>query len=264
MSEHLSSAQLNGLIDGELTREQLALVQEHLPECAACTSQALTQSLLKAATQKAGLRYLPPNSLEGRMRAVIQQDSQSGRGAVGGESIRRTWPLLVSAAAVLLLGLSIGGTAIWNHRQSAGALETEMLDQHIALLAAGTPPQVLSSDRHTVKPWFQGKLPFSFNLPGNLPADTTLEGADLTYIHGQPAALLIYSIGKHRVSVFITQRTGMKVVLGPPRDHAGFHVAGFDTRDLDAIAVSDVDPGRLSGLVGLIFQAQNGVTSPAN
>ena len=139
-----------------------------------------------------------------------------------------------------------------------------MLDQHIAALAANSPPEVLSSDRHTVKPWFQGKLPFSFNLPENLPADTKLEGADLTYIHGQPAAQLIYSIGKHRVSVFITQRTDMNEVFGPPRDHAGFHVAGFNTGDLDAIAVSDVDPGRLSGLVGQIFQAQAGITSPPN
>jgi hypothetical protein len=56
----------------------------------------------------------------------------------------------------------------------------------------------------------------------------------------------------------------MKVVFGPPRDRAGFHVAGFNTRDLDAIAVSDVDPGRLSGLVGLIFQAQSGGPQPAN
>jgi hypothetical protein len=62
--------------------------------------------------------------------------------------------------------------------------------------------------------------------------------------------------------VFVTQRTDSKVVIGPPSDHAGFHVAGFNTRDLDAIAVSDVDPGRLSGLVGLIFQAQNGVVHP--
>ena len=138
-----------------------------------------------------------------------------------------------------------------------------MLDQHIATLAANSPPQVISSDRHTVKPWFQGKLPFSFNLPENLAADTKLEGADLTYVHGQPAAQLLYSIGKHRVSVFVMQRSDMKEVFGAPRDHAGFHVAGFSTHDLDSIAVSDVDPGRLAGLMGEIFQVQNGVEGSA-
>jgi anti-sigma factor RsiW len=271
MSEHLSPILLSALADGELSRDQLADAQAHLAECSACTSQALAQSLLKAATKKAGLRYVPPAALEDRMTAIIQQQSKSNRHVTGGDNRSRTRLSFIGVAAAILLTVSIAGTALWSRHQSESAivstnraaLETELLDQHIATLAANTPPQVLSSDRHTVKPWFQGKLPFSFNLPENLPADTKLEGADLTYIHGHPTALLLYSIGKHRVSVFITQRTDKTVVFGPPSDHAGFHVAGFNTRDLDAIAVSDVDPGRLSGLVGLIFQVQSGVTLPA-
>jgi anti-sigma factor RsiW len=270
MSDHISSQQLNALVDGEMPRDQLALAEQHLAECAACTSQALAQSLLKVATKQAGLRYRPTDTLETRIGEIVRQHSRSRRGTAGSGLSSPAWLSLVGAAAAILLVASIGGMAMWNHHQSEAdvasaqhaALETEMLDQHIATLAADSPPQVISSDRHTVKPWFQGKLPFSFNLPENLPADTKLEGADLTYIHGQPAALLLYSIGKHRVSVFVTQRTGGTPAPGPS-DRAGFHVAGFNTRDLDAIAVSDVDPGRLSGLVGLIFQAQSGVTLPA-
>jgi anti-sigma factor RsiW len=270
MSDHLSPILLSSLADHELSRDQLANAQAHLAECPACTSQALAQSLLKAATKKAGIRYVPTGALEDRMAALLRENSTSNRRVTGGDNRTRTRLLFIGAAAAILLAVSIAGTALWSRHQSESAiastnraaLETEMLDQHIATLAANSPPQVLSSDRHTVKPWFQGKLPFSFNLPENLPPDTKLEGADLTYIHGQPTALLLYSIGKHRVSVFVTQRTDMKVAFGPPRDHAGFHVAGFNTRDLDAIAVSDVDPGRLSGLVGLIFQAQSGVPHP--
>jgi anti-sigma factor RsiW len=270
MSEHISSMQLNALVDGELTRAQIALVQQHLDACAQCTSQALAQSLLKASTKRAGLRYAPTAALEDRMAAIVKQHSSSSRRA--GQSDGSRLGLSFAAAAVMLLAVSIASSALWSRYRSEpatasanrAALETETIDQHIATLAANSEPQVISSDRHTVKPWFQGKLPFSFNLPENLPADTKLEGADLTYIHGQPAAQLLYSIGKHRVSVFVTQRTDMKVVFGPPRDRAGFHVAGFNTRDLDAIAVSDVDPGRLSGLVGLIFQAQSGGPQPAN
>jgi anti-sigma factor RsiW len=269
VSEHISSVTLSALADGELTRDQLAEAQAHLAECPACTAAALNESLLKAATKRAGLRYAPTQALEGRLAAIAKQHSQSGRRADKSDGSRTS--LSLAAAAVLLLAVSVAGTALWNrnHPEAAiatanrAALETELLDQHIATLAANSEPQVISSDRHTVKPWFQGKLPFSFNLPENLPADTKLEGADLTYIHGQPAALLLYSIGKHRVSVFVMQRTDLKEVFGAPHDHAGFHVARFNTRDLDAIAVSDVDPGRLSGLVGTIFQAQNGVALPA-
>jgi anti-sigma factor RsiW len=271
MSEHLSPTLLSALADGELSREQMASVQQHLAECAPCTSEALAQSLLKAATKNAGFRYKPTEGFENRIGAIVQQHSRSRQDAVRGDSTVRPWSSLAGAAAVILLAVGLAGAALWKGHQSAvevvsaqrAALETEMLDQHIATLAANSAPEVISSDRHTVKPWFQGKLPFSFNLPENLPADTKLEGADLTYIHGQPAAQLIYSIGKHRVSVFVTQRTDMKAVFGAPRDHAGYHVAGFDTRELDAVAVSDVDPGRLSGLVGLIFQVQNGVDAPA-
>ena len=69
----------------------------------------------------------------------------------------------------------------WRQMRQADSLSAELLDQHLATLSSGAAPEVISTDRHTVKPWFQGKLPFSFNLPDKLPADTTLKGGDLTY-----------------------------------------------------------------------------------
>lgn len=117
---------------------------------------------------------------------------------------------------------------------------------------------MISSDRHTVKPWFQGKIPFSFNLPQDLPGDTTLDGANLTYLRNQPTAQLLYSIGKHRVSVFVQQRAGAAVSNGWLADHSGFHVTGFRTEGLEVVAVSDVDTARLSDLASRIEQAQAG------
>jgi anti-sigma factor RsiW len=136
------------------------------------------------------------------------------------------------------------------------ALETEVFDQHVDTLADSQPLQVISTDRHTVKPWFQGKIPFSFNLPQGLPGDTTLDGANLTYLDNQPVAQLLYSIGKHRVSVFLRQRSGKAEANELPADRSGFHVMGFSTNDLEAIAVSDVDPARLAELVSAIKHAQ--------
>ena len=66
------------------------------------------------------------------------------------------------------------------------ALVAEVSDQHVATLAGNAPPEVISSERHAVKPWFQGRIPFSFNLPQDLPADVMLDGANLTYLRGQP------------------------------------------------------------------------------
>jgi anti-sigma factor RsiW len=138
------------------------------------------------------------------------------------------------------------------------ALVTEVFDQHVATLAGNMAPQVVSTDRHTVKPWFQGKIPFSFNLPQALPSDTTLDGANLTYLRDQPVAQLLYSIGKHRVSVFLRQRSSQTEVNESLTERSGFHVMGFSTNDLEAVAVSDVDPVRLAELVGAIKHAQTG------
>jgi len=141
-------------------------------------------------------------------------------------------------------------------RIEEAALVTEASDQHIAVLAANQAPQVVSSDRHTVKPWFQGKLPFSFNLPERLPEDTTLDGADLTYLHGQPVAQLLYSIGKHRVSVFVRERAETSTTKENTREHSGFQIITRSAGELEMVAVSDVAPDRLRNLVDAIGQAQ--------
>lgn len=265
MSDHLSLELLNALADGELTSSQRAVADAHLAECPACTSSALFQSLLKSATARAGQRYqLPPQFAE-RLARSAQQDKPPSSASPFSAPLQPAKKLAFAGWATALALLLVCAT-IFVVQRSANqsdlvasqntALVTEACDQHVATLAANLPPQVLSSDRHTVKPWFQGKLPFSFNLPDNLPDDTKLEGANLTYLHNQPAALLLYNIGKHRVSVFVSQKTGAGISAGFSAEHAGFHVTGFSTDDLQAVAVSDVDPVRLSSLAAAIEQAQ--------
>ena len=265
MSDHLDSGLLNALADGELLADQLAAVNEHLAQCAACTSNALFQSLLKSATAKAGQRHALPAQLQERLARIAKQGTAP---SILRESPRPVSALRIAGWAVAAALLAACGSILVFERNAhqhafveseSAALVTEACDQHIATLAGNATPQVISTDRHTVKPWFQGKIPFSFNLPENLPADTKLEGADLTYLHNQPAALLLYSIGKHRVSVFVIQKTTTESFNAIPAEHAGFHMTAFNTPDLDVFAVSDVDPARLSSLVTAIEQVQNGV-----
>jgi anti-sigma factor RsiW len=148
------------------------------------------------------------------------------------------------------------------HRADTASLEQaalvgEVFDLHVAALAGNLPLQVISTDRHTVKPWFQGKIPFSFNLPQTPLADTTLDGADLIYLQNQPAAQLIYSIGKHHVSVVLRQRTGAPTASDFTAERAGFHVIEFATSELQCVAISDVDPARLAELMSAIKRAQS-------
>jgi anti-sigma factor RsiW len=264
MTNHLSASLLNALADGELSTDQLAVVNEHLSGCPSCTSSALYQSLLKSATAKAGQRYTPPPQLQQRLAS----QAKSGLEGHGDQTVNRSpsqWRLgsLGWVAAAVLLFVSAGMMLVQRSMRKAeiasaeqGALVSEVFDQHIATLAGTLAPQVVSTDRHTVKPWFQGKIPFSFNLPESLPRDTTLDGANLTYLHNQPVAQLLYSIGKHRVSVFVREKHGATGANDLAVDHAGFQVMDFSTRDLEMVAVSDVDPARLGELVSAIRQAQ--------
>jgi anti-sigma factor RsiW len=267
MTDHLSDVILNALADGELLGDQAASTSRHLAECSVCTANALKLSLLKSATAKAGQRYAPSPQLAERLSSLPFRQSPKSRTQNRRDeqvaSSRPVWGSLGWAAATLLLVVAV--CVILVHRatllqQSSSAEQvahvTEVLDMHIATLADSQPLQVLSTDRHTVKPWFQGKIPFSFNLPPSLPSDTTLDGAKLTYLDNQPVAQLIYSIGKHRVSVFLRRRSSKQQANPWRAEHSGFHLMGFRTDDLDVVAISDADPARFSELVSAIQHAE--------
>ncbi len=268
MTNHLSAETLAALADGELQPWELAAAQEHLAGCATCTGNALTQTLLKSATARAGQRYTTPPELSppllrqiAREAARAQAPQRAARPALSGYAA-----LGWATAALLLITLTLWGSWFLRERtvrqkmalaSANNALVSEVFDQHVATLTAAGPPQVISSDNHTVKPWFQGKLPFAFNLPENLPAGMTLDGANLTYLRNQPAAQLLFSIGRHRVSVFVMEKTGNVAAGNLPPEHSGFHVMSFASGELEGIAVSDVNPARLAELVGSLAQAQN-------
>ena len=269
MTDHLSPVLLNALADGELSPEELATAKKHTETCLLCASSAIDEWLIKSAVAKSGRRYDVPAELHDRMAALISrqsslEDTRSSGATPSSPVGPRRWVAVSgwATAAVLLLALTAGTVVQFRNHQTGAvqteraALVSEACDLHIATLAAAQQPQVVSSDRHTVKPWFQGKLPFSFNLPETLPDGTTLDGANLAYLHNQPVAQLLFSIGRHRVSVFVAERNGSNALADLRTAHSGFQVAAFATDELDAIAVSDVDPVRLSALADSFRAAQ--------
>jgi anti-sigma factor RsiW len=253
MNDHLSSIELNRLADGELSAEQLAAAQQHLEACPACTSQALAESLLKRAVSRTGHRYVAPADFAERLRRRAFANVPHSPAPASPSARDFAFAGWATAAVFLLACVLLLFRGV---RDAGSPLVAEVSDVHIATLAANQPPQVVSSDRHTVKPWFQGKLPFSFNLPSTLPADVVLEGANLTYLENQPVAQLIYSIGRHRASVFLRQHHGTEMPVQAGTEYSGFHVTSFRTNGLDGVVVSDVDPSRLAELARMVEQAQ--------
>jgi anti-sigma factor RsiW len=263
-TEHLDQDKLSAFIDGELPDAEQQRIERHLTTCHTCTLRVLSAIQLKAATARAGQRFAPPPEVLARLTAQLRSEHTQTKVELQVEtkksahiySIRPvTWAAL---AAAILLTVSLLG---WRQLHQTNTLAAELLDQHLATLSTGATPQVISTDRHTVKPWFQGRLPFSFNLPdaAALSPDTTLKGADLTYLNGQPAALLLFTIHKHEASVFLTQRSSGPTLTTLPSTRAGFTLQTATTPDLRIIAVSDVNPADLDLLVASLVHAQSPV-----
>jgi anti-sigma factor RsiW len=257
MSEHLDASFLNALVSGELSEQERADARRHLAECSSCTAGALSSAMLKLATAKAGARYVPSpqfaEKIARQSRGLQVLPARSPRGAMV------AW----ATAAVLAIAALTSLTMLQRARRSevaavqTAAVANEILDQHVAALSPDNPLGVISTDRHTVKPWFQGRVPFSFNLPEALPEGTALEGADMTYLHGKPTAQLIYRIGKHRASLFVTLREGVAEPSISSSEPAGFHLRTFSAGPLEVQAVSDVNPAELDALLKVFKDAQS-------
>jgi anti-sigma factor RsiW len=261
-TEHLDPDKLSAFIDGELPLAEQREIEQHLTGCHTCTLRALSVTQLKAATAAAGRRFVAPSDVLARLTAHLHLQHQTPvqtKQQLPTKVAARIYSIRLAAwaalAAAILLTISLFG---WRELHQTNTFAAELLDQHLATLSSGATPQVISTDRHTVKPWFQGRLPFSFSLPdaAALPSDTTLKGADLTYLSGQPAALLLFAIHKHEVSVFFTQRPSGPTLSTLPSTRAGFTLRTATTLDLRIIAVSDVNPADLDLLVASLVQAQ--------
>jgi len=192
------SVKLDRYVDDELSAGELTEFQEHLAGCAACAAGALSRLQLKRMTQAAGQRFRPPVDLRKKIEKSISERS-------GPSWFRRWVPALAVAAAAVLMMVS---AAIWLRYARGEQTVGELADLHVATLASTNPVDVVSTDRHTVKPWFQGKLPFTFNLPELQDSPFKLIGGSVAYFQQSPGAHLLFELRKHRISVFIFQNRG--------------------------------------------------------
>ena len=188
----LRTEKLEPYLDGELSPQEMQDLDTHLRNCPACASEVLRQVQMKRAVQVAGRRFTPSVEFKRKMQQRIAPQRRS----LG------FWSWVVPVLAILLVGV---GLSLNRDRFQAEHSASELADLHVATLASATPVDVVSTDRHTVKPWFQGKIPFTFNLPELQNSDFTLIGGRMAYLNQAPGAHLIYQIRKHEISVFIFQ-----------------------------------------------------------
>jgi anti-sigma factor RsiW len=197
-------AKLDTYLDGEVPEEEMRTFDAHVRGCSSCSADALARVQLKRAIQAAGRRYTP--SAEFRKRMARKIASKPRRSFVLG------WTLATAAAVILVAGALT--SAYLGTRSGRDQVFSEIADLHVATLASSSPVDVVSTDRHTVKPWFQGKIPFAFNLPELQNSEFTLLGGRMTYLDQAPGAHLIYDLRKHHISVFVFQERSLPTKLG--------------------------------------------------
>jgi anti-sigma factor RsiW len=237
-------------LDGELDANQMKDLEGHLRECPACTGEVLRRLQWKRAIHTAGRRYFTDSSLRERVEKNI-----SPRKAAWWH-----WrPAFAATAALLLLlaGARMVQLEIRPHAQHAiqeSMLVSELVDAHISTLASANPVDVVSTDRHNVKPWFAGKIPFTFDLPDLQGSPFELVGGRVSYLDQTPGAQLLFRVRKHQISVFIFQARAVHsdLVERQAMDAQSFHLESWQRDRLQYFAISDVAPGDLRALADLL------------
>jgi len=192
-------AELDTYFDGEASQEETRTLDAHIRNCTSCSADALTRVQLKRAIQIAGKRFTPSAEFRKRMQQNMAPKRQ--------RSFRLAWMFAVAAAVILAVGTSTFTDL--RERSGRDRVFGEIADLHVATLASSSPVDVISTDRHTVKPWFQGKIPFAFNLPELQNSEFSLLGGRMTYLDQTPGAHLIYDVRKHHISVFVFQERSL-------------------------------------------------------
>lgn len=236
---------LDAYLDGELSHESSWAMQEHLKTCSRCSLQIAERAILQRILHGAREHFTPRVEFRKHMH---EQLSRSGR-----RSRALPWlSLALTVTASILIAI------LWIGERTTYDTVAELADLHINALASVSPVDVVSTDRHTVKPWFQGKIPFAFNLPELSGTDFTLVGGRLVYLRQQPGAQLIVSFRQHKISVLIFQE--MAKTNEFPSSTAldrrtSFYVQTWQSQGLRFVLVSDAEPLEILRLSNLLNQA---------
>jgi anti-sigma factor RsiW len=229
---------IEALLDGELDVAQSAAVERHIADCPECA-----QASARLREQRAALRALPRYDAPDQLRASIRQALRREAAPPAPTPVWR-WATI---AATLCLAVSLAWNAVqWRHADAS--LEEAAVAGHIRSLLASHLMDVPSSDQHTVKPWFTGKLDFSPVVKDLAAQGFPLEGGRIDYLDGRRVAALVFRRGQHTINLFTWPASGAS------ESHAardGFNVLHWTSGGMAYWAVSDVSAPDLARLRAL-------------
>jgi anti-sigma factor RsiW len=242
-------AQLDTYLDGELPEEEARNFDAHVRSCSSCSADALSRVQMRRAIQVAGKRFTPSAEFRRRVQQSIAFKPRRG--------FRLGW-IFAAATVVVVLVAGVLTSHYLGAQSARDHVFSEIADLHVATLASSSPVDVISTDRHTVKPWFQGKIPFAFNLPELQNTEFTLLGGRMTYLEQTPGAQMIYDVRKHHISVFIFPDAALRANLdgkSVSRKNLPFNMETWSRGGLRYFVIGDASAADLDNLAKL-FRAE--------
>jgi anti-sigma factor RsiW len=239
---------LDAYMDGELDSAETEALAAHLRGCAECANEVLERVQMKRSVHSAGKRFAPSAELRSRISKSVAAKPDR----------KAAWLWIIAVPALSVIILSVGlNFYVRQGNERRQLVYSELADLHVAALASATPVDVVSTDRHTVKPWFQGKIPFTFNLPELQGSEFTLLGGRVTYLAQIPGAHLIYQVRKHEISVFIFQDRGEETGRLPSGlvHTLSFNAENWSANGLRYFVVGDVGAEDIQALSKLLRDA---------
>jgi anti-sigma factor RsiW len=242
---------LHGYVDGELDLVRHLDVERHLQGCPACAAACEALQGLQAALLSPSFRFEPPPGLRRRIESSLG-DADFSRPR------RRPWPLLALAASAALFALGAlgawGAVHAWSAR-TEDRLAREVVSSHVrSLMLDSHRLDVASSDQHTVKPWFHGKLDFAPAVPDLTGQGFALLGGRLDYLDNRPVAALVYQRRKHVINL-LTWSSPDAADEGPAAlTRQGYHIVYWSRGGLTCWAVSDLNAQELRTFADLLIE----------
>ena len=247
MSCETLSDKLSGYLDRELDERAAGEVEAHLGQCVICSARLEGQRRLRAAVQAHLTPLRAPERLRHNVCAMLRAQVKRSRR-------RQTWlPTWAATAAALLLGV-VGGwrLGIWQVSRGDGSdVVSEVVAGHVRSLQGAHLTDIASSEHHTVKPWFAGKLDFSPPVPDFSTEEFPLIGGRLDYLRERQVAALVYGRQQHVINLFVWPSPESNA-LPSTASRRGYHLLHGAAGGMTYWAVSDLNESELSQFAHLV------------